>query len=105
MNITDLTKNLPLVSIIVSTPLVVSRVFSIAFDQNILEDSGPGDERTFVVSTTAVSLVVAKQKVRLYILTQRPHRKIVNIEAIEIEQGFILKTYQITVTAILISRL
>lgn len=96
------------VSILAAVPtasLAMGRVFNVLLDQRVIDDSGETqDQRTFVILTSAISPQIAKVKVRLYTLGLRPKRKVVSIEIGIVEQGIILKKYQLTVVTELFKR-
>lgn len=85
--------------------LAFGRVLNVLMDQQIREDSGETQEqRTFVMHTSAINPQIAKMKVRIFTLGLRPKRKVVSVEIGILEQGIILKKYQLTVVTELFKR-
>ena len=94
-----------LLAAVPTASLAFGRVFNILMDQQIAGDTGENQgERTFIIVTSALTQQIAKVKSRIFTLGLRPKRKIVSIEVEIVEEGIILKKYQLTVVTELFKR-
>jgi hypothetical protein len=95
---------LPLIGLITASPFVARQVSNIIFDQQLVDSDPAGQgSRTFVIHTSAVTPAIAKAKARVFTAFMRPKRKIDDIQIGVVEEGILVKLYQLEITTILLS--
>ena len=98
MGIQSKLSSFPAVGMLMASPFVLNQLMKIIFDQELLDADPAGQgPRKFVILTSAVNQGIAKVKARVFISGMRPKRRITDLQLGVVEQGPLVKLYQVEI--------